>query len=613
MIPESVIEEIKQRINIAELVGEYVQLTLKGDRYWGLSPFKNEKTPSFTVNPEKQMYYCFSTNTGGNIFSFLMEMEGLSFPEAVEFLGKRVGIDVHSAQSGSSDEFKERAALEELYEKIMESFMFLLQKKDIGTQALGYIRDRGFSGETVNKFKLGYSHPDPYWLHGFLQKKGYSERFLAKSGLFSKNNSRWSLFSHRLMFPIFKHRGAPVAFGARLLEGEGPKYINSPDTGIFQKRFNLYGLQLAKEGMKNSRSFILCEGYFDVLAFHQAGLVNAVAPLGTAFTEQQAKLLSRYARNGILVFDGDDAGIRASQKAALVMEKAGLTCDILSLKEGEDPADILQKNGSQELKNLVDSSTSALEYLISKAASESDSHSPGGKQRIFEQLFPYIRSIDSPVKREESLREIADRLFVSQRSVFEAYERFGSQEPGRRFAPRTVDSDQNPEEINDEEGLRHGASSAIRPLEPNVELHLMVAAVVYPEFFEHIRMQLQADQFEYWAARDIFIVLEEQFRSGEMVFSKILDNLTDKGIKDYIIKKATADEYGLELNVFFQTMILRVRSSILERQRAKIEAQMKLKERSGDAAGMRELQEEKHYLDSTLKELKESVHDRAAE
>ncbi len=611
MIPEEIIEEIKNRVNIAEVVGEYVHLTQKGDRFWGLSPFKSEKTPSFTVTPSKQMYYCFSTQNGGNVFKFLMEMEGMTFPEAVEYLGKRVGIDVGEGAKQDTREFRERAAMEELYEKIRESYQYLLTEKSIGKNALQYITHRGLSSESFENFALGYSHPDPYWLHGFLIKKGYSEEFLQKSGLFSKKNPKWTLFSNRLMFPISRHQGSTVAFGGRLLEGDGPKYINSPDTMIFHKRTTLYGLHQAKDAIKQTGFFIVCEGYLDVIAFHQAGVRNAVAPLGTAFTADQAKLLKRYASKGLLVFDGDSAGINASKKTAQILESLDLACDVLSLPEGLDPADILQKKGSQELKNLVKSSTTALEFLLSKAVSMSDIYSPEGKQQILEQLFPYIRSIQSPVKQEASLQILSERIGVSLPALMASMQRNGR----NRDFPSPASSGMINGRGDKGNAVAPGAKPAegSRPFTIDPELHSIVATAIYPEHFAYVRSQLQFQDLKNEAAAEIYSVLEDHFRNQTVEFDKIISDIDNEGLRNYIMRKASAEEYGADPGGYIRASILRVRHDLLVRRRRELQLLLKRKEQSSDAAGTRALLEEKIYLDSALKEIKESIHDRTAE
>lgn len=602
MIPEETIEEIRRKTDIVEVVGEYVNLTRKGDRYWGLSPFKNEKTPSFTVTPSREMFYCFSTQKGGNVFTFIMEMENLTFPEAVEYLGRRIGVEIDQDRAEISRESRDRKAMEELYSKIRDSFSYLLTDSEMGASALEYIRNRGFDIELIKQFSLGYAHPDPFWLYGFLRKKGYSPEFLAKTGLFSQRNPRWCLFANRVMFPIQRHQGNTVGFGGRLLDGDGPKYINSPDTMIYHKKQNLYGLDRAKDGIKQNGSFILCEGYLDVLAFHQSGLTNAVAPLGTAFTSEQAKLLHRFSQKGICVFDGDEAGFKASQKAAVVFETEGIECNILSFENDADPADILVENGSQELKNLVDSSTTALEFLLTKAVSKSDIHTPEGKEQILEQLFPYIRSVQSPVKQEASLEILADRVSVTLESIRGSFQRYLKGERSPRPKIHRAEAEGRPEQ-----GQKRIAMTV------NPENLLMTALVIHPEHFQMVRKHIRAMDVRNEIAQSLYALLEEHFRNSDCKFEKILQDIEQEEIKNFIMKKASSGEFGNDPASYIEAALLRVRSDLLSEERREVVQLLKRKEQSRDSKGQRELLEKKMFLDTELKTLKESIHDRTAE
>ena len=582
MIPEETIDEIRNKSNIAEIIGEYIHLTARGDHLWGLSPFKDEKTPSFAVTPSKQMYYCFSTQKGGNVFTFLMEMEGFTYPEAVEYLGKKIGIDVLQ-QKGFSKDIKEQKVLEELYGRIAESFHFLLTSSPIGKQALEYVRGRGLTDETIKLFYLGYSHPDPRWLYAFLQKKGYSSSFLQKTALFSQKNPQWSLFSQRLMFPIWSHQGEIVGFGGRIMAGNGPKYINSPDNPIFHKRKNLYGLNLAKAQIKQTQTFILCEGYFDVIAFHQAGITNAVAPLGTATTAEQVKLLRRHANKGIIIFDGDEAGRNATNKVALLMESEGIDCWAMKLDTGQDPADILVKNGSQGLQNVVSLSVSILDFMIEKATLAFDKNTPNGKERILEQLFPYINSITSPVKQEDSLHIIAEHISVSFQSVKETWKQKMRVSARRTSLPEQIDATQQ--------------HYAVDP-----ELLLMVALTIYPEHFAQIRSELENIRGK--QACLLYSLLEEHYRSGKLEFKKIVDAIDNKSLRDLIMKKASRDEYGDNPKEYIHSALWRVRSEWLRERRKEVELLVRKAERNNDQKILREALEEKLYIDSELEKFK---------
>ncbi|MFW5685911.1 MAG: DNA primase, partial [Spirochaetota bacterium] len=321
-IPDHVIDEVARRVDIVELVGNYVQLQRKGARYMGLCPFHGEKTPSFSVDPDVGAYYCFGCHRGGGVFKFLMEIEGLTFPEAVRELGEKVGVEV---DTGPEDPHaRTRRALGELYNRVARTFAHFLTTEQ-GEQARSILHDRAVSDELIARFGIGYAPDDPFWLHGFLSQKGYSTEFLRDSGLFTRANPRRALFAGRIMFPIRTNRGDVVAFGGRIVSGDGPKYINSPETPIYRKREVLFGIDVALPAIRQERAAVLAEGYMDVIALHEAGVNTAVAPLGTAFTAEQAGSLERYIERVTLLFDADAAGTRATRRAAEILEPKGIT------------------------------------------------------------------------------------------------------------------------------------------------------------------------------------------------------------------------------------------------------------------------------------------------
>jgi DNA primase len=319
-ISESTIREVNERMDALAIVGDYVRLENRGGRFWGLCPFHQEKTASFTVDPDKKFYHCFGCGEGGSVVNFVMNIDKLSYPEAIELIARKSGVEiVYDAADGESiaEERKHGDALKDLYERVAKSYHYILTTKPLGGTARAYLAGRGVSEAMIERFNLGYAPPDRRWLFDFLTKKGYSEKFLAESGLFGKKNTSSSFFSNRLMFPIHNREGKTVAFGGRILADEGPKYLNSSESAIFKKRDNLFALDFALPEIRRTKEVFLVEGYMDVIAMHEAGMTNTVAPLGTAFTEDQAKLLHRYADRALLFFDTDDAGQKAIEKGIM--------------------------------------------------------------------------------------------------------------------------------------------------------------------------------------------------------------------------------------------------------------------------------------------------------
>jgi len=332
---ESVIESIKNRLTVSEVVSQYVTLTRKGDRFWGLCPFHHEKTPSFTVVDEDGFYKCFGCGKGGSIFNFVMEMEHVGFSEAVEILAKKAGIELKKETEGEKKEYSKQKAIEELYNRLSKTYHLILLSHPQAQGAREYLEKRKVSQQTIEKFQLGYAPDDPKWLYGFLRKNNYSDEVLKESGLFSKNYEQLPLFRNRIMFPIRTWQGNCVAFGGRDLSGESrAKYINTPETVIYSKRHVLFGFYESLPAIKEKKEITLCEGNFDVVSLHQAGLTYAAAPLGTAFTEEQAKLIKRYCNKVNLLFDSDSAGQNATAKALLICQKLDLTNFVVKL-DGE--------------------------------------------------------------------------------------------------------------------------------------------------------------------------------------------------------------------------------------------------------------------------------------
>jgi DNA primase len=415
--------EIKDKINLVDYIGQFVQLQNRSGRYMGCCPFHQEKTPSFSVDPDRGYYYCFGCQKSGDIFSFMMEYEKLPFVEALEKAADKAGVvlENHGKFNNNKEIKLKREALHELHNRLTKTFFYFLMNHPSGKMALDYIRDRGISDDTIETFQLGYAPEDPNWLYQFLLNKNYSSSFLDESGLFSRRRKAYPLFRDRLVFPIFSLQGDSVAYSARLLRGEGPKYINSPETDIFKKGKLLFGLGITLPYIRKEKSFVICEGNVDVLALYQAGCTNCVAPLGTAFTEDQVKILKRYANKGVLLFDGDKAGLEATKKAAILCENLGIELKAGILPDGKDPSDILKEEGGEYLKKIVNESIIIFDFLLLYTIRIVDANTPEGKSTVIKELAPYLRALKSEVKRQAYLEKAADTLGLERRTVIIEY------------------------------------------------------------------------------------------------------------------------------------------------------------------------------------------------
>ncbi|GAB4170852.1 MAG: DNA primase [Geothermobacteraceae bacterium] len=411
-IPEETIQQIRDRVDIVELVGRYVQLKRSGVNNFGLCPFHGEKTPSFNVNADRQSFHCFGCGEGGNAISFLMKIEGLGFREAVEKLAAEVGVEIAEERTSPEEEARrrERERLQRINVEACHFYHRLLMRDNCAGQARAYLKKRGFDGDDARAWQLGYA-PDAWdRLAGYLAEKGIEAGPARQLGLVrpgKQGRGDYDLFRDRLIFPIEDHYGNVVAFGGRALKDDGPKYINSPESPIYHKGRVLYGLFAGREMMRKSRCAVVVEGYFDVLAMHRAGWKNTVATCGTAMTRDHARLLKRYADTLILLFDQDSAGQAAVVRGLEAALPEGLEVRTLSLDPGEDPDSFLARYGREELERRIDNAVPALEWDMDRLLGEaSDIRS---RARAIDELAGRISLVADPIERDLYIRGLAER------------------------------------------------------------------------------------------------------------------------------------------------------------------------------------------------------------
>jgi DNA primase len=641
LISKSTIQAVTDRMDAVAVVSDYVQLEKRSGRWWGLCPFHQEKTGSFTVNPELKAYHCFGCHKGGSVINFVMEMDKLSFPEVVELLAKRFGVEiVYEAGSGPEDgrneeRGKRKEELFELYRRVAGTFHYFLTENPEGEAAKQYIISRGFTKEMIDCFRLGYSPADRHWLFAFLSQKGYSAEFLAASGLFSSRYSGIPLFSGRLMFPIADRQGRVVAFGGRILEegprGDGrpaPKYINSPETEIYKKGETLFAIDLALPEIRKTGTVHIVEGYMDVIALHQAGITNAVAPLGTAFTDDQARLLRRWADKLILVFDSDKAGQEAARKGILTGRKNGFSCFVVVPGGGEgeeggrggealspeappkDPADILKNFGAEALQKRVKCFITDLDYLINRAKSLYNIRDSEGKARAAAFIFPYLETLDSEVARDACIEAAADAFGINRSSVAGDYRRFSRGQGGLGRVPGNTPKEELP-------GQSQGQPSP--RIRMNDELTLLTAVAVHdmPEGSEKLypwfRSVLKIKEIEDHGAKEIFVALEECFTNDETGMDALLSRISSPDLKKYIIERAVSKEFSVNPDRLVVDGIKKVTRKRLERRLDEIVIKLRgLKNDagrppSGNSASregeLEELLEEKMSIDEELRRL----------
>lgn len=414
--PEAFLDELIARNPIEDVVSQYVNLKRSGSNLFGLCPFHGEKTPSFSVSPDKGIYYCFGCHKGGSVINFEMEIEGLSYPDAVRALAKRAGLEVPEDEQYQS-RYRQQERLWALHKEAARFFHSRLYAP-IGANALQYAAGRGMPKSILTKFGIGYA-PDSWTdLVDYLRSKNYSDQELRDSGLVTvsqKNGNLFDRFRDRLMFPIIDVRGNVIGFGGRIMNSSdksAAKYLNSPETLIFNKRKNLFALNLAKKSKLGY--LILVEGYMDAIALHQYGFDCAVASLGTALTEDGANLLSRYTEQVVLIYDGDEAGQNATQRAIPILEKAGLQVKVLKMRDAKDPDEYLKKFGADRFRILLEESANRVEYQLNAILKKYDLRDDEQKVQYLQESAGLIGSLSSAVQREVYGGRVAEAAGISE-------------------------------------------------------------------------------------------------------------------------------------------------------------------------------------------------------
>lgn len=432
---EDVIAEVRQRSDIVDLVSSYVALKRRGRDYVGLCPFHSEKTPSFSVSPERQSFHCFGCGVGGNAISFVMQYENLSFPEALRFLASRAGMQLPEREPSAAEK-REHSLKERLLEmhKLAATHFYQLLHTEEGKHAYQYLRQRGLSDETIRKFGLGFSSKRPGELYRFLKQRGYTDAELRESGLVTiEERGARDKFWNRVMFPIMDSNSRVIAFGGRVM-GEGePKYLNSPETKLFDKSRNLYGLNYARR--TRADHVILCEGYMDVIALHQEGFVNAVASLGTALTEQQVLHLKRTlstAAVAVLSYDSDNAGIKAARRAIPLLRGAGFTPKVLSMQPHKDPDEFIKALGREAYAERAENARNALLWEVDVIAKQHDLQDPAEKTAFYQETAALLCSFSEPLERNNYVDAVAREQMIPADALRDLVNRMGSAGVGQR-------------------------------------------------------------------------------------------------------------------------------------------------------------------------------------
>lgn len=448
--PDEVIEEVRTKNDIVDVISGYVRIQKKGSSYFGLCPFHNEKSPSFSVSGSKQMYHCFGCGAGGNVITFLMEYENYSFQEALQELARRAGVELPQAEYSEEAKRREDKRTKMLaVNKEAAKYFYYLLRSPRGQAGYRYLSERKLSDETMKKFGLGFVPVTRNSLVEYLNSKGYPNELIQEAGLasFSERNGMYDKFSNRVMFPIQDINHRVIGFGGRVMGDGEPKYLNSPETMIFDKGRNLYGLNLARTSRKNQ--IILCEGYMDVIAMHQAGFTQAAASLGTAFTVGQASLLKRYTEELLLAYDSDGAGVNAALRAIGIMREAGLTGKVINMEPYKDPDEFIKNLGTEAFKERIDKAENSFFFELRILERSYDLKDPEGKTRFHREIAKKLCGFEEELERENYIQSVAEKYnigFENLRKLVASYAaQTGFVKPVERPKP-TVSKKNSPEE-----------------------------------------------------------------------------------------------------------------------------------------------------------------------
>ena len=511
---EDVIEEVRSRNDIVSVISEYVKLQRKGSSYFGLCPFHNEKSPSFSVSPDKQMYYCFGCGAGGNVFTFIQEYENYSFPEALKFLAERAGITLpekeYSQEERQAQDLRTRILN---VNKMAAKYYYYQLRTENGRQAMEYLKNRRLSDETIRSFGLGYSNKYSNDLYLYLKKQNISDELLRESGLMNvdERNGMYDKFWNRVIFPIMDVNNRVIGFGGRVMGDGKPKYLNSPETRVFDKSRNLYGLNVARTARK--KNLLVCEGYMDVISMHQAGFKNSVASLGTALTTQHASLLKRYTDEVILTYDSDGAGVKAALRAIPMLKAAGISTRVLHMDPYKDPDEFIKTLGAEAFQERIDQAENSFLFEISILERDFDMRDPEGKTGFYQAAARKLMEFEQELERENYIQAVAERYHIS----FDSLRKMVNREAMRGTAPRREREEViRPQKKKEkEDGRKTSQRLLLTWLIEQKGLYEMISAYLAPEDF--------TDPLYREVAEKLF----EQLKNGEVNPARILSAYED--------------------------------------------------------------------------------------
>lgn len=532
--PEEIIEEVRMRNDIVDVISGYVKLQKKGSNYFGLCPFHNEKSPSFSVSAQKQMYYCFGCGAGGNVITFVMEYENFTFAEAVKMLADRAGIKLPEVEYSREEREKadKRSTLLEINKLAANYFYYQLHQPQ-GKIGYDYFKRRELSDETIRRFGLGFANKTSNDLYQYLRSKGYQDEILKESGLITPDaRGTYDKFWNRVMFPIMDVNNRVIGFGGRVMGDGEPKYLNSPETLVFDKSRNLYGLNYARTSRE--KYILACEGYMDVIAMHQAGFQNAVASLGTAFTQQHAMLLKRYTDLVILTYDSDGAGVRAALRAIPILKEVGISTKVLNLKPYKDPDEFIKHMGADAFRERIAQAKNSFLFEIDVLKRDFDLTDPEQKTKFYNAAARKLLEFPEALERDNYTQAVAKEHYIPHEDLRRLVNRLGSQlggapvksQPGDAFEQR-----EKRKKAEKDDGIRRSQRLLLTWLIERPELFDKIKGIVGPDDFReplyHQVAQMVFEQHEQGTLNPAgilnrFINDEEQYKEVAALFNASL-------------------------------------------------------------------------------------------
>ena len=550
---DDVIAEVRSRSDIVDVVGSYVHLDKKGGNYWGCCPFHNEKTPSFSVNTNKQIFHCFGCGEGGNVISFIMKYENITFPEAVKSLATRAGIALPEAEQSDEEKRKSSRKLRLLeVNKEAATYFYRMLRSKHGEKGMQYLKGRELSDETMQKFGLGYAGINGRDVVEYLRSKGYTDDEIKGSGLasVSEKNGLSSPFWNRVMYPIMDANHRVIGFGGRVMGDAKPKYLNSPETDIFDKRRNLYGYVFARTS--RAGYYILCEGYMDVIAMHQAGFNQAVASLGTALTEEQAKLLSRTTNRVYLAYDSDGAGVNAALRAIGILKNAGISARVIDMRPCKDPDEFMKTYGKEAFEERIQKAENSFYYQIRMLSGNYKESDPEERTAFYREIAKRLcEEFTDPLERENYLQAICERYSINTANMQKEVAGLAREGMGTVIPERPKQTRQNTRVTQEDSGRRAQAM-------------LLTWLTDEPQLLSQIQKYIRVDDFTEELYRQVAELVFDGIEKGNLDPAGIIDKFDEddaKSVASLFQTKLPNTETPEERSKSFSDIIVRVRDN----------------------------------------------------